>query len=73
MGEALIGLFCGHAFRDAVLGDLAEMFEARAARDGARSARTWYWWQVARSFAAFGWRWAQRLVQLQAVLRLIGF
>jgi hypothetical protein len=56
-----------------VLGDPAEQFEARAGRDGPRSARAWYWWQVARSFGAFGWRWAQRLVQLQAVLRLIGF
>jgi hypothetical protein len=72
-GELLITLVCGQHRQEAVLGDLAEGFAARARIRGLRNANAWYWWQVAKSVGPFGWRWAQRLVQLQAVLRLIGF
>ncbi len=35
--------------REAVVGDLDEEFEERAAEDGVPEARRWYWSQVLRS------------------------
>jgi hypothetical protein len=70
--EVLVGLFCSRVHREAILGDLAEKFEARALSNGARRARAWYWWQVARSFGPFAWRWGRRLVALDGLRRLIG-
>ena len=37
---------------DVMLGDLQEEFAGRAARDGVRAARAWYWRQVRHSLAA---------------------
>lgn len=72
LGEKIAGLLAGRAHREAILGDLAEGFEARAARCGPRRARLWYWWQVARSAGALAWSGLQRAVQLNGLLRLIG-
>jgi len=73
VGETLIGLFCSGNIREAILGDLAEKFEERASERGASYARAWYWWQVARSFGPFAWRWGRRLVALDDLRQLIGW
>jgi hypothetical protein len=73
VGETLIGLFCERNMREAILGDLAEKFETRAAEHGEKNARAWYWWHVARSCGPFAWRWARRLVALDDLRQLIGW
>ena len=72
-GEILIGLFCGRDRREDMLAVLADRFEDKARYRGARYARRWYWREVARSFGPFAWQWARRLVELDALLKLIGF
>lgn len=72
IGEAIIGLICGSTMREAILGDLAERFEERACREGARSAQAWYWRHVAKSIGAFAWRFARRLIELDEILQRIG-
>ena len=72
-GEVLIRFFCRGDFREAILGDLAEKFADRVEENGAFSARWWYWRQVARSTAAFTWRWIRRLAEIDEVLERIGF
>lgn len=71
-GEFLIGLFCTRGLREAIVGDLAEKFQERAATS-TRRARAWYWFQVVRSFGAFGWGWVRRLAELDAIFQRIGF
>ena len=48
-------------FRDAVLGDLAEEFAARAGRDGAAAARRWYYREAIRATPHLLANWARRL------------
>jgi hypothetical protein len=50
---AIAALVADPALREAVLGDLAEEFADRCARDGAARARSWYREQVVRSAPAF--------------------
>lgn len=71
-GERLIALFCQRAYREAILGDLAEAFALLAKERGPGVARTWYWWQAVRSFGSFAWRWAQRIIELDEMLKRIG-
>lgn len=73
LGELLISVVCQRKVREAVLGDLEEGFQTRAHARGARIARRWYWWQVAKSAAAFTWRWTRRLLELDELIRRIGF
>jgi hypothetical protein len=48
-------------FRDALLGDLAEDFATRAAHDGERAARRWYWREALRVAPHLLLNWACRL------------
>ncbi|HEV2816822.1 MAG TPA: permease prefix domain 2-containing transporter [Allosphingosinicella sp.] len=73
LGETLIAIFCGPAMKEAILGDLAEKFEERTRERGEKNARIWYWWQVARSFGPFAWRWGRRAMELDDLRRLIGW
>lgn len=72
LGEAIVGLACSADLREAMLGDLAERFEALVASRGGKAARAWYWRQVARSLGALAWRWGRRLMELDALLQRIG-
>lgn len=50
LAQHLLGALGAHAdTRDAILGDLHELFVARATRDGASAARRWYWREALRS------------------------
>jgi putative ABC transport system permease protein len=49
LAQAFLARLVPPGDRDAVLGDLAEEFAARVARDGRTSARRWYWRQLKRS------------------------
>jgi hypothetical protein len=73
LGELLIAFFAGRSKREAVVGDLAEDFQAKLVTRGLRTARAWYWSQVARSFFSFAWRWVRRVTELDAILQRIGF
>ncbi|MET0395775.1 MAG: permease prefix domain 2-containing transporter [Longimicrobiaceae bacterium] len=57
----LEALGAGPEFRDALLGDLAEDFATRAADDGERAARRWYWREALRVAPYLLHDWACRL------------
>ena len=57
----LEALGAGPEFRDALLGDLAEDFATRAADDGERAARRWYWREALRVAPYLLHDWARRL------------
>ncbi len=48
-------------FADALLGDLAEEYAERAAHEGARAARRWYWAETWRSGPHIARNWARGL------------
>ena len=58
-------------FRDGVLGDLAEELSLRAAWDGARAARRWYYREALRAVPYLFRDWARSL-RVRDVTRLIG-
>ena len=58
-------------FRDAVLGDLAEELNLRAAWDGVRAARRWYYREAMRAVPHLLRDWARGL-RVRDVTRLIG-
>ena len=60
--EALLeALGAEHGYRDAVIGDLAEEFQARAERDGERAARWWYYGEAVRSVPTLARSWGRSL------------
>ncbi|HVX42101.1 MAG TPA: permease prefix domain 2-containing transporter [Gemmatimonadaceae bacterium] len=59
--QLLQALGANSEFADVLLGDLAEEFAERAARDGEPAARRWYWIEATRSAPHLLANWMQRI------------
>jgi len=70
--ETIISYLCTPDRLEAVLGDLQRNFARRAAKHGEKAARRWYWWQTARTVAAFGVQIVMKVVMLRALLEKLG-
>lgn len=70
--ETLISYVCTPDRLEAVLGDLERNFVRRAAKHREKAARRWYWWQTARTVAAFGVEIVVKLVMVRELLRKSG-
>jgi len=67
--ETIISYVCTPDRLEAVLGDLERNFARRATKQGEKAARGWYWWQTARTVAAFGFQIVVKAVLLRELLR----
>lgn len=56
------------AMQEAMLGDFAQRFHERVAKDGVRAARAWYWWQTARSILPLLLRLGGKLLAIRELL-----
>lgn len=70
--ETVVSYVCTPDRLEAVLGDLQRNFIRRAIKHGEKAARRWYWWQTARTVAAFGVQIVVRVVMLRALLEKLG-
>lgn len=70
--EVVLESLCAQtSFGDALLGDLAEGFSLRVARDGERVARLWYYREATRSAAHLLFTWLRGL-RVSDAKRLVG-
>ena len=60
----ILGFVCPPDRLEAVLGDLDQTFQRLAKECNIRAARKWYYWQVIRSVAAFGFGGLQKAAAL---------
>jgi hypothetical protein len=72
LGERILRYLCTPAELEGVLGDLEETFRKIVAKDGRGAAQRWYWWQVARSGAAFGMKLLSAAVVVKEMLSKLG-
>jgi hypothetical protein len=70
--ETIISYVCTPDRLVAVMGDLQRNFSRRAAKHGEKAARRWYWWQTARTVAAFVFQIIVKVVMLRELLRKLG-
>lgn len=68
----LLGFLTDPALGDAILGDLAEEWQTRIARDGRTSADRWYWGQALRTMPYLLREWSVNASRRDVRLRLAG-
>lgn len=72
LGERVLRYLCTPAELEGVIGDLEETFRKIVTKDGRGAAQRWYWWQVARSGAAFGTKLFGAAVVVKEMLSKLG-
>lgn len=72
LGERILRYLCTPAELEGVIGDLEETFRKIVTKDGRGAAQRWYWWQVARSCAAFGAKLFGAAVVVRQMLSKLG-